>query len=158
MRASRLIKLEINHNVNMIRRVENPRSSMLRRIGLIALLIAIVMPGSAKADAVDEWLEQIVLRLASNKRFPPGALGQTGTAKVGFVLDRNGKLVSRWLEESTGIPALDEESLAIVERAQPFPIPPPDLDENRLKLIAPLIFAARFPRRDTSPDVGKVFK
>ena len=116
---------------------------MLRRIGLIALLIAVSMPVNAQTDSAKEWRKQIVLRLSSNTRFPPAAFGQLGTAKVGFVLNRNGGLVSHWLQESTGNRALDEESLAIVERAPPFPIPPPDLREDDLTLAIPFVFANR---------------
>jgi periplasmic protein TonB len=130
---------------------------MLRRISLIALLIVVSMPANAQTDTVEEWRKQIVIRLSAIKRFPPGALGQTGTAKVGFVLDRRGRLVSHWLEESTGSQPLDIESLAIVERAQPFPIPPSELDETHLRMSAPFVFAARPAHhlRD-SPDIGKI--
>ena len=113
---------------------------MLRWISLIAVLIAFSMPVKAQTDTPEEWRKQIVIRLSSSKRFPPETSGQAGTAKVGFVLDRHGRLVSHWLMESTGNRALDEESLAIVERAQPFPIPPPDLEEHRLTLAVPIIF------------------
>ena len=116
---------------------------MLRRIGLIALLITIAMPGLAKADAVEDWRKQMTIRLNSNKGFTPMTPGQSGTVKVGFVIDRTGKLVSNWLAESTGIPALDERALAIVERSQPFPVPPPELDDNRLNLIVPFYFQTR---------------
>ena len=87
---------------------------MLRRISLIALLIAIAMPSYAQIDTGEEWRKQIVIRLSASKRFPLEARGQTGTAQVGFVLDRQGRLVSHWLEESTGNHTLDVESLAIV--------------------------------------------
>jgi len=113
---------------------------MLRRIGLIALLIAIAVPGLAKADTVEEWRKQMLIRLDRNKGFTPMAPGQGGTVKVGFVIDRAGKLVSNWLAESTGIPALDERALAIVEHSQPFPVPPPELDDDRLSLIVPFAF------------------
>ena len=116
---------------------------MLRRISLIALLIAIAMPSYAQIDTGEEWRKQIVIRLSASKRFPLEARGQTGTAQVGFVLDRQGRLVSHWLEQSTGNHTLDVESLAIVERAQPFPIPPPELDETHLRMSAPFVFAAR---------------
>jgi periplasmic protein TonB len=116
---------------------------MLRRISLIALLIAIAIPGPAKADTVEEWRKQVSIRLESSKRFPPAALDQRGTAKVSFVLDRNGRLVSHWLVESAGSRALDEESLAIIERAQPFPIPPPNLKEDQLSLAIAIVFATR---------------
>ena len=102
----------------------------------------------------EEWRKQIVIRLSSSKRFPPEARGQAGTAKVGFVLDRHGRLVSHWLEESTGNRALDVESLAIVERAQPFPIPPPDLEETHLTIAHRSISASAWLIRD-SPVIGE---
>jgi protein TonB len=130
---------------------------MLRRISLTALLITIAMPGYTQTDTGAEWRKQIVIRLSASKRFPLEARGQAGTAQVGFVLDRQGRLVSYWLEESTGSQPLDLESLAIVERAQPFPIPPPELDETHLRMSAPFFFAARPAHhlRD-SPDIGKI--
>lgn len=118
---------------------------MLRPVGLVALLIAIATPAHAQSDSVKEWHKQLVLRISSYKRFPPQAMGETGTAKVGFVLDRDGRLVSHWLAESTGHRAFDEESLAIIERSQPFPAPPPGLNENRLTLTIPIFFGRHHP-------------
>ena len=129
---------------------------MLRSIGLIALLFALTVPGYARTDAVAAWRKEIVVRLSASKRFPAQAFGQAGTVVVGFVLDRNGKLVSSWLHESSGVPAFDEESLAVVKRAEPFPAPPPDLGEDGLKLFAPMIYS-KLPRHpDTSADIGKI--
>jgi TonB family protein len=62
----------------------------------------------------------MLIRVDRNKGFTPMALGQSGTVKVGFVIDRAGKLVLNWLAESTGIPALDERALAIVEHSSHF--------------------------------------
>ena len=104
------------------------------------------MPGLAKADTVKEWRKQIATRLESNRRFPPAAVGQRGTAKVSFVLDRSGRLVSHWLAESAGNRALDEESLAIIERAQPFPMPPPNLKEDQLRFAIAFVFDSARPR------------
>ena len=69
---------------------------------------------------------------------------------VGFRLDRTGKLLSTWLKESSGIPALDTQALAIVERAQPFPAPPADMDEDTLRFTLPVKFLTRrdLPRRE----------
>ena len=108
--------------------------------------------GHAQTDVVKEWQKQIGIRLSSNKGFTPKR--QSGTVKVGFVIDRTGKLVSSWLSESTGIPALDEHALAIVERSQPFPMPPPDLDDDRLRLIVPFIFESR-PEPNGAIDQGE---
>ncbi|UPK04938.1 TonB family protein [Bradyrhizobium sp. 170] len=107
---------------------------MLRRIVLIALLMVVSLPVHAETNDIKEWHKQIHIRLKSNTRYPPLAAGQLGAAKVGFVLDRQGKLVSHWLAESAGNRALDEESLAILERTESFPMPPPNLKEDRLRL------------------------
>jgi protein TonB len=120
---------------------------MLRRIGFVALLMVVSLPVNAETDDIKEWHKQIHTQLKSNTRFPPAARGQTGTAKVGFVLDRQGKLVSHWLAESTGNRVLDEESLAILERTQSFPMPPPDLKEDHLTLAIPFDYR---PRRGLS--------
>lgn len=116
---------------------------MLRRIGFVALLMVVSLPVNAETDDIKEWHKQIHTQLKSNTRFPPAARGQTGTAKVGFVLDRQGKLVSHWLAESTGNRVLDEESLAILERTQSFPMPPPDLKEDHLTLAIPFDYRPR---------------
>ena len=117
---------------------------MLRRIGcVVALLVAVFGMGHAKGDVGEEWRKQVGLRLSSNKGWSPTSPGQGSTAKVGFVIDRTGKLVSDWLEESTGIPALDQHALAIIERSQPFPTPPPALDDRKLRIIVEFDFVPR---------------
>jgi protein TonB len=134
-----------NASVTLPSYVLGMRTAEITLISLLALFIAIATPGYAQTDTREQWRKQIVIRLANNKRFPPEAKDQAGTAQVGFILDRTGRLVSHWLVESTGHRALDKESLAIVERAQPFPIPPPDIDEDHLRMIVPLNFIPLSP-------------
>jgi protein TonB len=116
---------------------------MLRRIGFVALLMVVSLQAHAEPDYIKEWQKQIRIQLMSNARFPPAAYGQSGTAKVGFVLDRRGKLVSHWLAESTGNRVLDGESLAILEHTPSFPMPPPDLKEDRLTLAIEFVYRLR---------------
>lgn len=117
---------------------------MLRRIGLATLLVVVSLSVHAETDQINDWQKQFFSHLQSHRRFPRQAMGETGTAKVGFVLDRQGNLVSHWLEESTGNRALDEESLAMLERANPFPMPPSDrLKEDRITFTVPIIFHSR---------------
>ena len=113
---------------------------MWLRVGCLCFLIAVAMPCYAQTDVVAEWQKQLAIRLNGSKRFPPEAVGKGGTAKVGFVADRSGKLISSWLLESTGLPVLDAAALAMVDRAQPFPAPPPETDGDRLKLAFQAIF------------------
>jgi periplasmic protein TonB len=44
---------------------------------------------------------------------------------------------------SSGFPALDEETLALVQRAQPFPAPPPEVLGGEIKFMVPVRFTRR---------------
>jgi periplasmic protein TonB len=61
------------------------------------------------------------------KHYPKTASqrGAKGTAIIGFVLDRSGQITSVSLLRSSGEADLDAESVALVNRAAPFPPPPP---------------------------------
>jgi protein TonB len=48
---------------------------------------------------------------------------------------------------------LDAEALAMVSRAQPFPVPPSEVDDEKLKLVLPVIFDPRRP--PTTIDTSK---
>jgi protein TonB len=95
------------------------------------------MDGHAKTSIVEAWKKKIVIQLMSNRAFPPG--GQSGTAKVKFVIDRQGKLISRELVESSGSELLDAAAIRMVERAEPFPVPPAEVSD--LTFTVPVIFA-----------------
>ena len=131
---------------------------MWLRVGCLGFLIAMAVPCRAETDALVAWKKQIVTRLNASKRFPPEARGQSRVAKVTFVLDRSGKLISRKLTQSSGLLALDKEALATVGRAQPFPAPPAEIDDDSLTLIVPLVFAGRpqIPISDISKEDAAV--
>ena len=95
-------------------------------LGLLIFMMGAAVPGhAAQTGVLNRWKNEIIQRLDANKQMPPEARGQTGAATVNFILDRSGKLVSSWRQESTGVPALDAEALAMIDRAQPFPAAPP---------------------------------
>lgn len=79
----------------------------------------------------------------SKKALPPGAAGQSGTAKVKFVIDRQGKLISRELVESAGSEILDTAALTLIERAEPFPEPPAEVRDDSFTFTVPIKFASR---------------
>jgi len=115
---------------------------MWLRLGCLIILITATIPCYAESDNVAQWKKDISARLVVSRRFPPEARGEAGSARVRFVLDRSGKLVSSWLEESTGSAILDAEALAMIERAQPFPAPPPEVDDLNFRLASELCRAA----------------
>ena len=117
-----------------------------RLLGL--LLLVSVIPSYAQTDVlnaqtkiVEAWKKKIVAQLTSKRVFPPAATGQSGTAKVKFVIDRQGKLISRVLVESSGSELLDAAALTMVERAEPFPKPPAEVTDDRLAFSVPVAFA-----------------
>ncbi|WP_315783461.1 MULTISPECIES: TonB family protein [unclassified Bradyrhizobium] len=127
--------------------------SMLRGAGT-ALAIAMIVPGIAAAEGTkDVWINSLSVKLTAQRRYPPQATGQGGTARVVFHIDRSGHLLSAALAESAGDPALDKEALAIVERAQPFPPPPPDVGEDTLTLRVRIVFPPR-PKSNLIEDIG----
>ena len=79
------------------------------------------------------------------KQYPPGAksAGQQGTARVSFTLSRSGGVMSAGLGGSSGHSALDQETLAMVRRAQPFPPFPADVKQSSMSFSAPVAFYIR---------------
>ncbi len=55
------------------------------------------------------------------KRYPRAAHGAVGRVTVRFVLDRGGGVIKAEVTKSSGNRVLDEEALAILHRASPFP-------------------------------------
>ncbi|RXH06357.1 energy transducer TonB family protein [Bradyrhizobium vignae] len=96
-----------------------------------------------QSENAQAWKARLSAHIAKSRLFPAQALGQTGEAKVGFVIDRSGKLVSRALAASTGSRLLDDVALEIVARAQPFPEPPSELKDETFSFTVPIVFNGR---------------
>jgi TonB family protein len=79
-----------------------------------------------EADDPMSYKRIILGRLAKAKQFPPEARsrGARGVAVVAFRLGERGDLAGVALLRSSGETALDRESLALIARAAPFPVPP----------------------------------
>ncbi|MDA9402620.1 energy transducer TonB family protein [Bradyrhizobium sp. CCBAU 45389] len=122
---------------------------MQMKFPLLAALLGLLaaFPSHAQTDTQSEsaqaWKARLSAHIAKSRLFPAQALGQTGEARVGFVIDRSGKLVSRALAASTGSRLLDNAALEIVVRAQPFPVPPSELKEETFYFVAPIVFTGR---------------
>jgi len=73
------------------------------------------------------------------------ACSETGVATLAFTLDRSGHVLARKIVKSSGLPALDDEVLAMVERATPLPAFPPVITKNTISLTVPIRFALKGP-------------
>jgi periplasmic protein TonB len=98
------------------------------------------LPGDTRdyAASLLAWLER-------HKEYPSGARlrRQEGTVMLYFVVDRNGRVLEYRLQRSSGHALLDEEVLAMIERAQPLPAMPASLDKQTLEVLVPLQFFIR---------------
>ena len=94
------------------------------------------------STAIPTWKTQIVALLERNKRYPPAARSrhEHGIAQVSFSLDRQGRVLDSRIVRSAGAALLDEEAVALLNRAQPFPPPPPELAGERINLTVPIRF------------------
>ncbi|MET4037223.1 protein TonB [Bradyrhizobium sp. JR7.2] len=122
---------------------------MQTKFPLLAALLGLLAAFPAHAqtepqsETVKAWKAGLSAHIASNRFFPVGARGQTGKARVTFVIDRSGTLISRALAESAGPRSLDDAALAIIARAEPFPAPPSELKEDSFPFTVQIVFSGR---------------
>ena len=79
--------------------------------------------GAATTAAVAAWRQRVLAHLARFKVYPDHArdAGIRGRAAVSFTLTANGAVSSVSIATSSGAAVLDQATLAMVRRAQPFP-------------------------------------
>jgi TonB family protein len=121
---------------------------------LIAIAFFVALSQSCAADprqpnaSNKAYLKQIVDRLAANK---PRLIGVDakldGTAVVFFKLDRQGRLLSNEIKESSGSKAIDDKALTMVRKSQPFGQAPAEVDDSTLNFTIPVIFHRGTARR-----------
>ena len=89
------------------------------------------------------WQKRLVAHLDRHKRYPAGATHRDVTATVSFTLDRTGHIVSTAIARSSGDPAFDAAALAMLQRSDPVPAPPPLVADDGLSFSVPVVFRAR---------------
>jgi periplasmic protein TonB len=103
---------------------------------------AAVQPSDA---AIRRWESALVAHIERFKRYPAEARarGHHGLARVAFTIDRDGWVRESRVLESSGSPELDQESLAMLTRAQPMPKPPGQVQAGGLSFVVPVRFNIR---------------
>jgi periplasmic protein TonB len=91
------------------------------------------------------WANELRNRLQRFKRYPDAASrrGIKGVTVVRFTVDRSGQVVASEVLQSSGSPILDEEALALVRRASPFPVPPDAINDAYLENHVPIWFGMK---------------
>jgi len=97
-----------------------------------------IVPEEVKAS-----YEQVILAwLAKHKHYPRSALrrGIEGEVTLFLQLGSSGKVVKSYIQASSSSPLLDREVLSMVERAEPFPEIPQQIQRRELQFIIPVMF------------------
>jgi protein TonB len=100
----------------------------------------------APSDAVvRRWESALVAHIERFKRYPAEARarGHQGLARVAFTIDRDGRVRMSHIQQTSGSPELDQESLAMLNRAQPMPKPPSQVQTSELSFVVPIRFNIR---------------
>lgn len=97
---------------------------------------------SVRTASAVSWKRRIALHLQRNKRYPAAAQARRehGIAKVAFMVDRLGHVLSSTVVQSSGSATLDRETLDLLQRAQPLPVPPTDVPGAQFSFNVPVRF------------------
>jgi protein TonB len=101
--------------------------------------------GATSSAALASYNQLVAAHLQRFKQYPSAsrAAGEQGTSRLSFTLSRSGQVLSSRLAGSSGHPALDNETVAMVRRAQPFPPIPSELKQASISFSVPVRFSAR---------------
>ena len=88
------------------------------------------------------WQKALVSHLNRFKRYPDGARarGSQGSVLVEFTIDRSGNVVASRVLRHSGSSLLDEEAIAVLQRASPLPGPPAEMTGELFPLTLPIQF------------------
>ena len=104
-------------------------------------------PVASKATpkSITRWESTLAAHIDRFKRYPSEARthGEQGVATVVFTMDRDGHVLTSRIAQSSGSPALDQETLQMIARAQPMPKPPSEMQGMELSLSVPVRFNIR---------------
>jgi periplasmic protein TonB len=84
------------------------------------------------------WESELAAHIRRYATYSANGSRESGTARVGVTIDRNGRLLSHRLAGSSGSSTLDSAAMTVIERAQPFPRFPPGMNQAQIALTIPL--------------------
>jgi protein TonB len=98
-------------------------------------------PQAAAGEGRDSFLARLLAQLNRVKQYPRAARRARieGVVMLHFVMDAQGKLVSFDIAKSSGRPVLDNEALALIQRAQLPPLPA-GFSTSTLDAVVPIQF------------------
>ncbi len=91
----------------------------------------------------DSFIGRLLAQLNRFKQYPAAARKAhiEGVVMLHFVMDESGHVTKAEIQKSSGRPALDNEALALMVRAQPLPALPADFPTRTLDAVVPIEFS-----------------
>jgi protein TonB len=101
--------------------------------------------GASAAAAAASYRSILAAHLQRFKQYPNDARarGEQGTALLTFTVTRDGRVTSSRLARSSGHAALDQETMALIRRAQPLPPFPPEVTLRADTYTVPFSYTIR---------------
>jgi protein TonB len=96
--------------------------------------------GESARRARATWQKELAAHLDKYKRYPADRSAQTGEVVVSFILDRSGRVLSTRVVKGSGDSSFDAAALAMLQRADPVPAPPPLVADEGLTFTLPVVF------------------
>jgi len=96
--------------------------------------------GASRQRARVTWQKELLSHLDKFKRYPNGRSDKNAQIIVTLNLDRTGHVVSASVFKSSGDDAFDSAALAMINRANPVPAPPPLVADENLTFSLPVNF------------------
>lgn len=97
----------------------------------------------SSAPVSDDYLVQLATWLARFQNYPEVAAAnhQEGKNIIGFTVARDGTVRRVWIDQSSGVPALDDASVGMIRAASPVPALPQDLTGATVDFFFPVNYA-----------------
>lgn len=106
---------------------------------------AAATPVAVQGGGLPNFAGSLMAHLARYKRYPAEARERRheGVVTLRFRMDRAGRVLAARLEKGSGFVLLDEEAIALLQRAAPLPRIPDALTGDVLELVIPIQFSLR---------------
>jgi protein TonB len=89
------------------------------------------------------WQKELIAHLDKHKRYPAERSLKSAEILVSFALDRMGHVLSTSIVKGSGDAAFDKAALAMVQKSDPVPPPPPAVADEGLSFTLPVIFRVK---------------
>lgn len=98
-----------------------------------------------ESDGQPSFESRVLAHINRFKQYPPSARKAhiEGVVMLHFVMDANGHVTAADIQKSSGRPVLDNEALAMIQRAQPLPALPADFPTRTLNAVVSIEFSLK---------------